>query len=249
MAGLFSRVLSDHTLAECLRKRILINLLLGFVVGVLTSVSDFLTGCEFKYLAYNIIGSTIGGYLIWTGSEFISGVIAARYDWLHQPMRRALYQLAYNVVYVVVVISLIIKIVSLLEGKSVPLFIWFQNVVIALLLTTIVNLIYISFDLYNYWKTSKYESEMLKKENLRSQLETLKNQTNPHFLFNSLNTLDQCDRRGYRNSKALCAASIARVPPHTASARQRSGDPAGGGSIHPILHVYAQNKVRRKFAI
>ncbi len=33
------------------------------------------------------------------------------------------------------------------------------------------------------------ESEQLKKENLQSQLETLKNQVNPHFLFNSLNTL------------------------------------------------------------
>lgn len=33
------------------------------------------------------------------------------------------------------------------------------------------------------------EREKLKKENLRSQLETLKNQVNPHFLFNSLNTL------------------------------------------------------------
>lgn len=33
------------------------------------------------------------------------------------------------------------------------------------------------------------EAEQLKKENLQSQLETLKNQVNPHFLFNSLNTL------------------------------------------------------------
>ena len=33
------------------------------------------------------------------------------------------------------------------------------------------------------------EAEQLKKENLQSQLEMLKNQVNPHFLFNSLNTL------------------------------------------------------------
>lgn len=36
---------------------------------------------------------------------------------------------------------------------------------------------------------SAAEAEQLKREMLQSQLETLKNQVNPHFLFNSLNTL------------------------------------------------------------
>lgn len=39
------------------------------------------------------------------------------------------------------------------------------------------------------WKKSFIESERLKKENMQAQLETLKNQVNPHFLFNSLNAL------------------------------------------------------------
>lgn len=33
------------------------------------------------------------------------------------------------------------------------------------------------------------EAEQLKRENLQSQLSILKSQVNPHFLFNSLNTL------------------------------------------------------------
>lgn len=39
------------------------------------------------------------------------------------------------------------------------------------------------------WKESLVESERLRKANVQAQLETLKNQVNPHFLFNSLNTL------------------------------------------------------------
>lgn len=39
------------------------------------------------------------------------------------------------------------------------------------------------------WKESLRASERLKKEHTISQLEALKNQVNPHFLFNSLNTL------------------------------------------------------------
>lgn len=39
------------------------------------------------------------------------------------------------------------------------------------------------------WKQSIAETEKIKKERVSSQLEALKNQVNPHFLFNSLNTL------------------------------------------------------------
>jgi LytS/YehU family sensor histidine kinase len=39
------------------------------------------------------------------------------------------------------------------------------------------------------WKRSIEETERLKRENTISQLDSLRNQVNPHFLFNSLNTL------------------------------------------------------------
>ncbi len=39
------------------------------------------------------------------------------------------------------------------------------------------------------WKESQLISEKLKKENIQAKLESLKNQVNPHFLFNNLNIL------------------------------------------------------------
>lgn len=39
------------------------------------------------------------------------------------------------------------------------------------------------------WKQSMVEAERLRRENVQSQLDILKSQVNPHFLFNSLNTL------------------------------------------------------------
>jgi sensor histidine kinase YesM len=42
---------------------------------------------------------------------------------------------------------------------------------------------------YMKWRSLVDEAEQLKKENLQSQLEGLKGQVNPHFLFNSLNSL------------------------------------------------------------
>ncbi|MEM6965993.1 MAG: histidine kinase [Bacteroidota bacterium] len=49
--------------------------------------------------------------------------------------------------------------------------------------------IYESIIFYTKLQKSIQEKELLQKENIRSQLEGLKNQVNPHFLFNSLNTL------------------------------------------------------------
>ncbi|PLX13226.1 MAG: hypothetical protein C0597_12005 [Marinilabiliales bacterium] len=42
---------------------------------------------------------------------------------------------------------------------------------------------------FNEWRDGLVLSEKLKKENVESQLEALRNQANPHFLFNSLNVL------------------------------------------------------------
>lgn len=49
--------------------------------------------------------------------------------------------------------------------------------------------IYESIFFYVQWKQTVIETERLRRENIESQLEGLRNQVNPHFLFNSLNTL------------------------------------------------------------
>lgn len=57
----------------------------------------------------------------------------------------------------------------------------------------VLNLIATSFHegliLFDKWKISLIEAEQLKKMHLQSQLDGLKHQVNPHFLFNSLNCL------------------------------------------------------------
>ncbi|MFD0792725.1 sensor histidine kinase [Mucilaginibacter litoreus] len=57
----------------------------------------------------------------------------------------------------------------------------------------LINVVATSFHegikLFDKWKISLVETEKLKKINLQSQLDSLKNQVNPHFLFNSLNCL------------------------------------------------------------
>jgi LytS/YehU family sensor histidine kinase len=60
-------------------------------------------------------------------------------------------------------------------------------------MTTVISLIVFYFYnttlISNNWIKSIEKNEELKRENLQAKYEALKNQVNPHFLFNSLNTL------------------------------------------------------------
>jgi phage-related protein len=60
---------------------------------------------------------------------------------------------------------------------------------VGLVFTFIVAGVYEGTYIIREWKSTTLESEQLKHEQLQTQLDSLKNQVNPHFLFNSLNSL------------------------------------------------------------
>lgn len=69
----------------------------------------------------------------------------------------------------------------------------FGDFILATLLSLCISFtmggIYEALYFFRHWKRTTQETEQLKRESLQSQFESLKNQVNPHFLFNSLNSL------------------------------------------------------------
>ncbi|MES2560544.1 MAG: histidine kinase [Bacteroidota bacterium] len=61
--------------------------------------------------------------------------------------------------------------------------------IISVAITLFVNSVFVAIAFFRFWKSTIKEKEELKRESLSAEFETLKNQINPHFLFNSLNTL------------------------------------------------------------
>lgn len=61
--------------------------------------------------------------------------------------------------------------------------------VTTVIITLLVNAVFSAIEFFKFWRQSVKEAEELKRESLSAEFETLKNQINPHFLFNSLNTL------------------------------------------------------------
>ncbi|MEO9965115.1 MAG: histidine kinase [Reichenbachiella sp.] len=64
-----------------------------------------------------------------------------------------------------------------------------NQVLTALIMDLILVGAYEGYYFFNLWKASLIKNEQLEKENITSRYEALKNQINPHFLFNSLNTV------------------------------------------------------------
>jgi two-component system, LytTR family, sensor kinase len=65
----------------------------------------------------------------------------------------------------------------------------FQNEVLAITISLMVTMFMEAKYFLSEWKTALIRSEQMKREITESQYEALKNQVNPHFLFNSLNSL------------------------------------------------------------
>lgn len=76
-----------------------------------------------------------------------------------------------------------------LWGYRFPLEGYLQSVFVALLFVLIVSTIYESLYYFKMWHKTSLRAAVLEKENLQTQLDSLKSQINPHFLFNNLSSL------------------------------------------------------------
>jgi sensor histidine kinase YesM len=66
---------------------------------------------------------------------------------------------------------------------------YLYSIFVGLLYVAIVMTIYEGFYYFQKWKQLYTETEALKRENLQTQLDSLKSQINPHFLFNNLSSI------------------------------------------------------------
>ncbi len=76
-----------------------------------------------------------------------------------------------------------------LHAGMQPSLVYSQNILVALIVNTIFVLGFEANYLVRQWRESLIETEKLRRISAESQFSALKNQVNPHFLFNSLNVL------------------------------------------------------------
>jgi signal transduction histidine kinase len=156
---------------------------LALCPGCLNELSSFLKVGAF---------SSILWVVMWKGNEAVSDVLDGKYDWGSQPYHRLITGILGHLVYTVLAMFLI-------NLATYKLFGWNEQ---ALSLQGIINYsipaVIITFLIASFlnarafflaWRQAAVKEERMKSELITSKFQSLKNQVNPHFLFNSLNVL------------------------------------------------------------
>jgi two-component system, LytTR family, sensor kinase len=131
--------------------------------------------------------SFLNTFLIWEGTRIIFYKARKKYPNVEQTRKRLIYQSCIAIFYTLVITLAIDVFCYQLQPKDQ--FKPFTSFLIGLFANFIVTLLYETVFFFESWKMNVRKTEALARENVQSQLESLKSQLDPHFLFNTLNTL------------------------------------------------------------
>jgi LytS/YehU family sensor histidine kinase len=129
--------------------------------------------------------------IYWFGNRAIIILFRRRYDDFNEVNKRLKRQVPAMLLYSILVPNILCLIEWSTGLKEYTLMQWLREQSSSLFAVVAVGAIYEGMFFYNRLGSSLSEQERLKRENIQTQLESLKSQVNPHFLFNSLNTLSQ----------------------------------------------------------
>lgn len=143
-------------------------------------------------------------FLLWLGNRLITIQFDKHFPWLSYGNRRFFTHLVLGILYSLIVINLAyitFKAAFTTEPPTGEQFVVMN--VYGLVMFIPVFSIYFSLQFLQHWKASELNAEKFKKEHIRSQLESLKNHLDPHFLFNNLNILSSLIDKDKELSKAF----------------------------------------------
>ncbi|MEA3495195.1 MAG: histidine kinase, partial [Bacteroidota bacterium] len=159
----------------------------------------------FFYLKFHFIGSNkpihnmhIGVLYSFVVSVLIFTVNIKTFNWLQRkfPWDKKLFQRIssevlltnFNATIIVSICAAIFHFAFNFRNQELYI-VLFNNIIVAILINTFAISILEGYYYFQQWKNSLVQTEQLKRENIQSQFEALKNQIDPHFLFNSMNTV------------------------------------------------------------
>jgi len=168
-----------------------LKILLKYVgVPFLTSLLFAFQCTDPLYYIFWLIGCFVLSVVLWEGNRYINSFFDNRLSWDEFPAMRLLFHLTAIILFSGIVnyffVSYCYKGIVSDEISRVEFGYYYF---ISFIISGLYSAIFSGEHFYKKWKSSLIEAEELKRQNLLAQYESLKNQINPHFLFNSINTI------------------------------------------------------------
>ncbi|MDF9798767.1 sensor histidine kinase YesM [Catalinimonas alkaloidigena] len=127
------------------------------------------------------------------GNGTLNCILDKHYSWIDFPVKRLIYNvvvlLLYSFLFSLITVYVFINIRFREEASGLTLSEYISFTYMPLAIAAVITIFITSRGFLMGWRQSVIEAEQLKRAQIASQYESLKNQINPHFLFNSLNAL------------------------------------------------------------
>lgn len=169
---------------------LLVSILIGNVITLVLAGLNYML--DWHIIVHVSVYSALIGLYIWQGHNLIVGFVENRYPWLEQPAKRTIYSiLVAGFFYFFAIVSfnycwnLLFYHYDFWKLMHENTYSFFLTFVLSFVVSIVIN----SVLFFRNWREAVVNQEELKRERLTLQYEALKNQVNPHFLFNSLNVL------------------------------------------------------------
>ena len=161
----------------------------GIFIPLVTRMTDpyNFTNWEIKLSFLYTIGIAA---IIWQGNRYLHYSMRSYFDWHNKPVQKILV-LLFSIVFYTIPVSVLLLVgwYSFFGDGAADWSVIWQSTLIILLGVIFITHVYETVFLVKETESEMIRNEQLERTKVEAELEALKNQIDPHFIFNSLNTL------------------------------------------------------------
>jgi sensor histidine kinase YesM len=186
--------LHNQGIFDSLGKFLLLNFMIVTVVMIINCPGCFTSIEGMLSVADNFIFSFVMSSALSFGGSRVDNYFEKRISWIDYPIKRLVLTATTYFIYTFIVSYILITLFILItvEGITLENMPWRSvaaSTKFAIGIAFIIISIFVTRSWLIEWRKAAIEAEQLKTEKIASRYQSLKDQLNPHFLFNSLNAL------------------------------------------------------------
>lgn len=169
--------------------RLVLTPVFGIVVPLITGM---INGRNFSNwgVKLSFLYTIMIAFIIWQGNRYLHFSLRTYFDWINKPLQKIAVLLLTVIFYTVPVsVLLLAGWYKIFTKEAVNWNVITQSTLIILIAVLFITHIYETVFLVKESENEMIKTEQLERAKAEAELEALKNQIDPHFIFNSLNTL------------------------------------------------------------